>query len=474
MDSTLSLISGFYSQILPENDKHSKVWLISLIMCSISLISISFLGIYALAIPIGLVIIFLVFYDSGFILAFYFFSVPLIMRFFFDLYTPIILVLAILIIGYWAVRRLLDFDSRMPISRILIIYPIVFMMSGILSGLDNGFTTAEIRTLLRLAIFFVFVYVIYDLVKPRNIVLIMVAMTIPLLISSFSLFKEYSQVHGFVSLLELYRVKPGGIFPSSNLLGHALVVNAPFWIALVIWHKVKTVKYVSLVVSCILAVAIIVTNARAAILGFAISMVMFFFWAKKLRYLVLLLTIVLILLITIPSIWIVMSFAFRFDIGTTSRDIVWANTVDMIKRNPLLGIGLGNYGSEYVRYFRTGFEYGFMKTVPNAHFFILGMIADLGIPGILLSIVLYIFPIREGFKALNKARTAQDKAIAYGLMGGVLALLGRSLFESGGIVGSGRPYPDILFWLLFCMLLKINATIGEPTTSIFHDTKRRY
>ena len=144
------------------------------------------------------------------------------------------------------------------------------------------------------------------------------------------------------------------------------------------------------------------------------------------------------------------------------RIIAWQSSLKLIRKNPVLGIGLGNYPSEYDPYFNTAYERGFMKTVPNAHLFFLSMVVDLGIAGFFLALVLYILPIREAMNALKNAKSIQDKAMTYGVLAGILSIFARSFFETGGIVGSGRPYPDILFWLLFCILLKINRPVKEP------------
>jgi O-antigen ligase len=457
----------FLGHAIPENSLGNKIWLWGLFISLLSSILLAVVGIRALLFPLFLVIFTLMLRYSGLLLAVYFFSIPMFMYLFFELFTPLSLAFACLLIGYWIFRNLINPSFHAPVPEILIVYILCFFLAGVITGFHDGLTGAEMKTLLRLIVFFVFVYLIYDLFRPRQIFLIMTAMTIPLILSCFSLYKEYSQINGFISLLDLYRLKPGGIFPSSNLLGHVLMIAAPFWIALAIWHKHTIVRLVSVAVSILLGSALLLTNARASILGFGIAGLMFFIWARKVRYLIVLILIVAIILVSVPVIWNLISLGLRFERGTTSRDVIWANTVILIRQNPVFGVGLGNYASKYDPLFSTAYERWFMKTVPNAHLFPLSMVVDLGIAGFFLALAIYILPVREAIRALRKARSNLDRAVIYGIFGGIIAIYGRSLFETGGIVGSGRPYPDILFWLLFCILLKINKTVKEPTDHIF-------
>jgi O-antigen ligase len=444
-----------------------RVFFAVLVILVISAITVALLGPKAILIPFLVLIILLSLRYGTFALAFYFAAIPFVMLFFSPIYIAVSVAAAVLIIFLWILRKILIPDEVLSIPNTLTIFALLFLASGFISGLHNGLTGAEQKTLIRLVIFFIFVFVIYDQYRFKHTHLLFVAMTIPLIFSAVMLFKEYSQVRSLIDFLNLYRLKPGGIFPNSNILGHVLMVIAPFWIALAIWHRNKAVRYISIAIAFLLSAAIILTNARAAIFGFAVSSIMFFYWTRRLKLLFIIILLTAIILILSPSLMNLISLGLRLERGTTSRTEIWANAIDMIKHNPILGIGPGTFSESYIPYFQTGWEYGFCKTMPNAHFFILNLTTELGLPGLLLSLIICILPIREGIRALGKSKFIGDRAIVYAIIVSIFAIIAHSFFEAGGIIGSGRPYADILFWLLFCILIKVNRLPNGYSERIF-------
>jgi len=386
---------------------------------------------------------------------------------YFQIYVIISIVFAIVIILLWVMKKFINMNATIALSNYLIFYSLILLSAGLISGFHNGLTGAELKTLIRLIVFFLFVFVIFDQYNLRHTFLLFFAITIPLLFSSYMLFKDYSQVTGIISLLDLYRLKPGGIYPNSNLLGYVLMVAIPFWIAVCIWYKAPFVKIFSFIIAFIMSFALILTNSRASILGISMAIILFFIWARKIKYLVLLLLTIAVIFLSVPAVWNLISLGLRFERGTTSRDVIWTNTIKMIKQNPILGIGLGNYAKEYDPYFISAYERGFVKEMPNAHFFILNATVELGIVGLFLSLIIYILPIAEGIKALRRTKLKEDRALVYSIIATIIAIYAHSIFEAGGIISGGRPYADIIFWLLFCILIKVNRLPKGYSERIF-------
>jgi O-antigen ligase len=147
----------------------------------------------------------------------------------------------------------------------------------------------------------------------------------------------------------------------------------------------------------------------------------------------------------------------RIEDRLTTRDEVWLNTVDMIKKNLWLGIGISNYHIEYMKYFKTAEQRRFFKFVPHAHNQVLHTTAQLGIIGFILVMILYYLPLKSGTRLIRRMAVFEDKIVIYGILGGVVATYGRSLFEASGMLKAGEFYPDILFWLLIVILLKTDV-----------------
>ena len=177
--------------------------------------------------------------------------------------------------------------------------------------------------------------------------------------------------------------------------------------------------------------------------------------------------IIIAILVFNPAARIRIGMAFRVDRGASSREVIWANTTDMIKENFWLGVGIGSYGNEYDVYYATGWERGFFGRMAHAHNQILSKMAELGIAGLFLALAMYYMPIRSGLNALKNLKSPKDKVIVYSIIATIGALFGRSIFEAGGILQVGRLHGDITFWILFVLLLKSEAYLIKSSSGIF-------
>jgi O-antigen ligase len=455
------------SPIMPVGRNGGRIWQASVVISVASSVLVATLGIKAFFIPFLIVISFLLLRYSAILMALYLFSVPVIMLFYLKGYAKISVAMAAFLVGLWLIRKMLDIEEYSVVSSFLIFYPIAFMAVGVISGLHDGVTRAELNTLVRLTIFFAYVYATYDLFQPRSALVIIIGATLPMLYASYSLLKEFAAVRGLVSFLDLYRLKPAGIFPFSNLLGNVLMAIVPFWIALGIWLRKPIYRIVSFALASFLALALIMTNSRAALLGFGVSLIAFFIWAKRIKILIVVTLASILIFASFPLVRNIISLGLRFERGTTSRGLVWSNTIKLYESSPVLGIGPGNFKEAYVPFFETAYQYGFFREVTNAHNFVLNMLTVLGPLGLLLALILYIVPIRESRKALNTARSTFDKAMIYACYSSFLAHIARSMFEGGGIIGSGQLFPDYFFWLPLIMVIKFNKLSRETGGSHF-------
>jgi O-antigen ligase len=185
----------------------------------------------------------------------------------------------------------------------------------------------------------------------------------------------------------------------------------------------------------------------------------------------LMIVLVAIILLSLPSIRNLISLGLRLERGTTSRDVIWKNSLDLIQNNFWLGIGFGNFPYKYDPYYKNSWERGFSKQTPNAHNLLIDMFVRLGITGLILGVALYYLPLRAGIKAYKKMITPEDRGMLFGILGSLIALYGWSVFEAGGILGDGRLYSDIIFWIMYVMLLKVNKLYKNDASGIFFGVK---
>jgi O-antigen ligase len=455
-NSPLSLVYGsIESNPIAHNIR--PLWPIFMILAILSSVSTIFLGLKSLAL-IGIILfIYLFLKYKIFPIGFFLVSIPFMMYFFSKTYIVGSFICSLVIMGLWLMRKMIRPEEGFDTHKFIIYFSIIFILVEAISGLNNGLTPAEYKSLTRFILFFIFIFVIYDLYSPKYTLFLIISITIPLLISSISLIWVYSTVRGLVKLLDLYRMKPGGIFTNSNLLGNCLALITPFWLALGIWSRKKRVRFIGFALSMPMTLALVLTNSRAAMLGFFITIFIFSIWAKKLRHFIIVTLAVALTLAAVPKIRTIISLGLRIERGTSSRTEIWGKTLKIIRQNYLLGIGSGNFPDAFIPYYETSNERNFFKAIPNAHNFLLHNFVELGFMGLVLAITILYYPIREGRRLFRRKYSVENRAVIYGLLGGVFALYGWSFFEGGGILGDGRLFPDALFWLLFCMILKINS-----------------
>jgi O-antigen ligase len=460
-------LRALWVDIFPASEKVRTFSIVCLLLLLISIGLTILIGPYSLCILLLIPLVYGLFQYGIFPLCFVLAVTPFVMHWYWDYFLIFTIIANIFITIIWIARITLRQDEALVFSRQLIIFSIVFLFIGLLSCLYNGMTAQDLRVLVRFIILFPAIFAIYALIRPRDLIIILVSMTVPLIYAGFSVLSDYKDVRGPIALFNIYRLKPGGILPSANLLGNLVVVAFPLWVAIGIWHKKRIIKGISILISIILFVFLILSNSRAAMFGGFLSLIYLFHYAKKLKYFIVAIALLGVVVYSMPSARNMVLLGLRMEHGTTGRDVIWENSLNMIAKNIWLGIGLGNYQFEYDKYFKTAQERGFAKAVPNAHNLIIDLITKIGILGLFIGGALYYLPLREGIKAIRKMKIQEDRGMVYGVIASLIGLFGWSLFEAGGILSDGRFYTDIFFWIMFIVLLKINHTYQEPVSNVF-------
>ncbi len=419
----------------------------------------------------GLSILYFSFKYDLFLFCFFIAVSPFVMHWYWSYFGTSVVIFTDLIIAFWLLRIMINGRTFSPASSFLIVFPIMVMLLVILSVIYNGLNPNDSKFILLYITFFFFVYSFYDIYRPESTILIFAAATFPLCIGSIQQLYLYVHVRNLLDLLALFRFKPSGLFQNVNSFGAALIAVIPFWLALAIWSRKKALRVVAILLCSIMIIALFFTNARASLLGFMISIVAFFIRARKVKVLVYSVLGIVFLSLLLPVTSKLIMIALRMDVGSSYRDKLWTNTMDIISHNPLLGIGVGNFQSAMYSYLNNSWLRSTSHMLFHAHNFLLNTTANLGIAGFLLSIWIYYLSFINGIKALKKVKSDEDKAIVFGIYGCVLALVGWSFFETGWILGFGWTYPDVLFWIPFAMLLKINLLPKSSTDGIFFNRK---
>jgi O-antigen ligase len=134
----------------------------------------------------------------------------------------------------------------------------------------------------------------------------------------------------------------------------------------------------------------------------------------------------------------------------SNRVWVWRDTVSMIRANPLLGVGLGAFGTAFSIYTQSD---GSIR-VPQAHNDYLQVVADCGIVGGLIALW-FLFLI---FRAIWRGVESRDPlmaGLALGCGGSIFGLLVHSLFD----FNLQLPGTALLFLVLSAVLAQVGSTV---------------
>jgi O-antigen ligase len=207
-------------------------------------------------------------------------------------------------------------------------------------------------------------------------------------------------------------------------------------------------------IGIIFVISLILTNARASMLGLFVSALAIGILAKKLKYMLALIIVAAVVIYSMPSLQLIFAVSSRLDRGTSGRTEIYKDTIDMIKERPLFGIGIGNYSSEYDKYFNYASDKYFTKKMQHAHNFLLNMTAQLGMFGFIWVISLVTVTVYCGARLVKRKYNSTFKSYAAGIYSTLVGVFAYSIFEGSGILHKGYIFPDLYFWILLTLLLK--------------------
>jgi len=239
-----------------------------------------------------------------------------------------------------------------------------------------------------------------------------------------------------VSLRKLKRV--ASTFSQPNILGAYIILFLPF--VLLLLFKYKSPIY--FLVSIVSSIALAFSFSRGAVAGFIIAMALFFKQNKKTLKLLLFFIVILLIILTwqlstiSPVIWEAVSFKDRVEISKGS--------LNLIKENPLFGIGLGTFRIS------NNLEIGAETDIHHAHNIYLQIAVERGL------ITLFAF-LALLFVFYKESLTTQVNEKYLCLVKGAL-LIGITAVLIHGLV----DYPfysqriALLFWMVLGIVIVIN------------------
>lgn len=330
----------------------------------------------------------------------------------------------------------------------------------------------------RQVIFFVLILLLFLLIDSENesdttlkvIVGSGTAVGIFILYSFFTSPADLEQL-----VLESY-VKEGGLFKNIAAAGGLLMITTGTTIVALIAGRNERNKYKFLLWGILLLqlFAFMLTNSRAAFLGFVFALIlMIAIFKRKLLYRVLITGGIALaaLIMFVPEFSEAISNFLRLGrVLENTRYLLWDMMFSMIKDNPVLGVGPGMTKYNLDRYINVLWGtwdaeqllYNFEKGgLGQAHNFYLFRWVELGIPGLLSALavqVIFLYfgnYVRNNLKGIDNSEWKKYTGIV--CIGAGLFL--RAGFEATGILSHGWIGRDLPFWLLFIIVINKYAKI---------------
>ena len=236
-------------------------------------------------------------------------------------------------------------------------------------------------------------------------------------------------------------------FDNPNTFGEFLVMLLPLVLALVLCSKRKRGKIVAAFVFVVGLAALLMTYSRAGWVGFALSVALMVLLLRP----TLIPALILLCIAAIPflpsAVWTRILTITNFnDTTTSSRFPLYEAALELIKRAPLDGAGLGSdVVRQYIKDFRL---YHGSAPFVHAHNLYLQVCIETGIFGVIAFLASIFWNVKRGFRAVTTAKGAArivTCAAASGLCG--IALCGMADYPWH------YPRVQVVFWFLFAIVL---------------------
>lgn len=238
-----------------------------------------------------------------------------------------------------------------------------------------------------------------------------------------------------------------------NVLGQFLIMAIPLTLACMMYSKNMPLRLTYAAFTAVGVACLFFTWSRAAWVGVMLAVVIMLLLKDK-RFMAVCVIGLLLLPVLLPETMLarLTSIGNTKDTSTTYRIAVWTASVNMIRDFYLTGVGLGSeaFSQMYQNYALGGASFAL-----HAHNFYLQWIADMGISGI----VIYIMIILTAYKGIYKIGNSNRlmKLTACAIAGSLAGYLFQGIAET-----MWYTYRMILiFWIFMAFIQTANTWEGE-------------
>lgn len=226
----------------------------------------------------------------------------------------------------------------------------------------------------------------------------------------------------------------------------------------------KNYRLASLALSLFSLFIIYRSNARQGLLSYAIGIGFFlivFLWSKSRRigFLGLIIGLIVFVISILGMLQVGPLEKYLYKGSVSVRGYYWRAGLEMLKENPLFGIGMDSYASYFKEFREVNYtlSYGFDITSSNAHNTFIQFFATGGLVLGTAYLILNLFVLQRAFIAL-KSQTGVNRLAVSGLVAAWLS------FHAQSFVSIDNIGISIWGWVLAGAIVGVSTSSSEPTS----------
>ena len=344
---------------------------------------------------------------------------------------------------------------------------LIFSVMALSTVFSNYLYTGAVQ-IVKLVIFFYLMYLLHSFIKSDEIAKIYIkSLFIASAIMALSTFIHLYSGGINLANLAISHFRTGGLLGNVNAIGGYYAVVIPVAVTFLFYKGKEINKLYLVILIMIFSFGLLAVTSRSAIISILVSLLFILFYLNK-RLLLLFIGLMLLLLLMyffFDPIYEFISVVLRVERGLSRRDYLWQLSSDMIKDNFWFGVGPGAWGKEMFNYFPVLLNSYkgklFIKLFEltggfnGSHNFYLFYFTEMGIFGLITSIIFPIVFFRIGFKTIKNTKHFNKiyNLLAIGITSVGAGMFVRAFFEGISLITIHRITVDIPFWLLFIILI---------------------
>lgn len=343
---------------------------------------------------------------------------------------------------------------------------LIFLVISLISIFNSHYYLASVRGVFKLVEQGLLFLIIVDELKDlRHTKRMLFALIFGACLASFDaawqIYFGRDFIRGHEAILNIGLHRATAAFPNANVLGVYLSPIAPIIFGIALYQLKSKARVLLLLAAALVVIGIGLTFSRPAALALYLSVFIIALIKKDKLVITVLLAILIIIPFIAPNNIKKWAKEVKYNpiimMCNYDRISIYRNTLNMIKHNPVLGVGLNTFSKNYLQYKLHEDDNAKTGDTIYAHNNFLHMAGEIGLIGLGVFIWLLICLFSFGSYLYKKLTDKYLKILCLCLIAGLAA------FMINGLTETNLYYSrvSILFWYLAGFLLALKKFLPE-------------